>query len=229
MYDEKTGFHTVNVLVMVPTESHSRVMPTYALVPSAPSDCFILQTDPRLIDDTYMRAYALFKAAILMESKQADILGELGKTLKSRTRDLEMDKVYRKNPTAMLPFRAKSWQQQGSTIPNNYILAVIEALTTLHAIVQMVEGAINLSSETETSPLRPCRKYQQTFVIDGKALSTTNLTVFEREFLEVNKPSSMPPRPLSQVKREKVVKIVIDGNAEGIMKTINWCGLLRLS
>lgn len=81
-----------------------------------------------------------------MTSNQASILGELGKVLKSRTKDFEIERVYRKTSTAMLLSRAPSWQQQKSRIPCNYILAVKEAPTTSRAIVRIVENAVDLAA-----------------------------------------------------------------------------------
>lgn len=58
---------------MVLIESHGRIMPSYALAPSAPNNPSTPPNDPCLTNGSYMRAYNFLEAAIVATSKQANL------------------------------------------------------------------------------------------------------------------------------------------------------------
>ena len=99
------------------------------------------------------------------------------------------------------------------------VLSLSAVDATQVAIFKMVQSAATLTPrEKEVFRLLAlCLRYKQIFNVGDKPLTATNLLDFHLEPPSVAKPISVPPRPLSHVKREAAAKIVREGIKDGIL------------
>ena len=73
--------------------------------------------------------------------------------------------------------------------------------------LRMTQCASTLTPVQRKKLLELCVKYQKVFNAGERPLTATKLVTFEMETPEVDKPISVPPRPLSHAKREAAAKI----------------------